>query len=75
MTDEERLDRIEALIKGMNDTLVAHIASEDALRPQLVELVDLLTQSKGVLRFLRVLIFMIAPIVAVVVWIKDHVRL
>ncbi len=75
MSEDTRLERIESLLKQMNDTMVAHITMEEALRPSLVELIDLLAQSKGILRFLRVVIFLIAPVIAALVWIKDHVKL
>jgi len=69
------LDSIWQLLTDLNNKFEAHIEEEKHIKPSLVELVDILQKSKGVIIFLKFLLYIAAPIAAFVYWIKDHVKL
>lgn len=52
-----------------------HLKEEAEFRPKLVELVTILERSKGVILFLKLVLYLGAPITAFAVWAKDHIKL
>lgn len=62
------------VIHELKDKLNEHILEESQIRPHLIELVDILQRFKGVVVFFKVLIYVGAPLAAVYVWAKDHIK-
>lgn len=62
-------------IQKLNSKVEQHIVESEAMRPRLLELLVILEQSRGVIKFLKFLVYIAAPITAVIYWIKDHVKL
>lgn len=75
--DERVPNNLELLlaINSLKALIDAHIAEENATKPQLLELLDTFQKSKGVFWFFRAVIYIGAPIGALVYWLKDHVRI
>ena len=72
---EPTLDSIWILLLEVDTKISSHIESEAHLRPHIEELVDMLQKSKGILIFLKALIYVGAPLTAFIYWLKDHVKL
>jgi len=72
---EPSLDAIWILLLEVNGKITSHIEDEAHLRPHVEELVDMLQKSKGILLFLKALVYIGAPLTALIYWIKDHVKL
>lgn len=70
-TDEE----LWKLLHEIKESLVLHMQQEELMRPKLEELVTILERSKGVVTFLKLLVYVGAPVAAFVAWAKDHVKL
>lgn len=51
-----------------------HMEEEKELKPKLLELLSILDRSKGVIGFLKVMVWIGAPFTAFVYWVKDHVK-
>lgn len=69
------LTEIKELLQELNSKVEAHFVEDKQLQPHLIELIDILQKSKGVVIFFRFLFYIGAPFAAVVYWIKDHVKL
>ena len=52
-----------------------HLIEEQQLKPHIKELVDILQKSKGIILLFKFLLYVGAPVGALVYWIKDHVKL
>lgn len=63
----EQLAKLTTLIE-------THIAEEQSLRPKLEELITILERSKGVVFFFKLLIYIGAPLAALIAWSKDHIK-
>lgn len=72
---EHDLTEIKTLLKELNSKVEAHLAEEKQLQPHLIELIDILQKSKGVVLLFKFLLYIGAPFAALVYWIKDHVKL
>lgn len=70
-TDEE----LWKLLHEIKESLVLHMQQEQAMRPKLEELVTILERSKGVITFLKLWLYVVAPVAAFITWAKDHVKL
>ena len=69
--DSEVLKQIAELRAIME----AHLIEEKQLKPHIKELVDILQKSKGIVLLFKFLLYVGAPVGALVYWIKDHVKL
>lgn len=69
------ITEIKELLQELNSKVEAHFVEDKQLQPHLIELIDILQKSKGVVIFFRFLFYIGAPFAAVVYWIKDHVKL
>lgn len=69
------LAEIKELLQALNSQVEAHLAEEKQLQPHLIELIDILQKSKGVVLLFKFLLYIGAPFAALVYWIKDHVKL
>lgn len=72
---ERELSEIKRLLQELNIKVEAHFAEDKQLQPHLVELIDILQKSKGVVLLFKFLLYIGAPFAALVYWIKDHVKL
>lgn len=70
-TDEE----LWKLLHEIKESLVLHMQQEQAMRPKLEELVTILERSKGVITFLKLCLYVVAPVAAFITWAKDHIKL
>jgi hypothetical protein len=71
---EPSLTDVWDLMTELNAKLESHIIEEGQIRPHLIELVDILQKSKGVVTFFKLLIYIGAPIAAIIAWGKDHIK-
>ena len=72
---ECNLNEIWELLRSIEKKVDEQITSDKIYKPKLLELIELLDQSKGALRLLKLIAITVAPIVAAAVWIKDHVKI
>lgn len=73
-TDSD-MDALKTMIADLDHKLSEHIQKVNEYEPKVVELITWAERSKGVVWFLRTLLYIGAPIAAAVYWIKDHVKL
>ena len=73
--DKRSLEAIWELLSELNIKVDLHLKEEASLRPQLLELADILQKSKGIILFFKFLLYIGAPLGALFYWIKDHVKL
>lgn len=52
-----------------------HLEQEKQIQPKLLELIEILERSKGVITFLKVVLYVGAPLTAFAVWARDHIKL
>lgn len=69
------ITEIKELLQELNSKVEAHLIEDKQLQPHLVELIDILQKSKGVVLLFKFLLYIGAPFAALVYWIKDHVKL
>lgn len=69
------LSEIWELLHAIDKKIDLHIKEEDAYRPKVVELVEILEKSKGAITLIKILVGVIAPTIAALVWLRDHVKL
>lgn len=70
----EELNRIWEVLRKL-ETAIDHYEKErEELRPKIDEVLDILTQSKGIFKAFRFLVYIVTPIGAALYWIKDHVK-
>lgn len=69
------LAEIKRLLQELNSKVEAHLIEDRQLQPHLVELIDILQKSKGIVLLFKFLLYIGAPFAALVYWIKDHVKL
>jgi len=69
------LDSVWLLLSEVNTKISSHIEAEAHLRPHIEELVDILQKSKGIITFIKVLLYIATPVVAFIAWGKDHIKL
>ena len=62
-------------IAELRTIMEAHLIGEKQLKPHIEELVDILQKSKGIVLLFKFLLYVGAPVGALVYWIKDHVKL
>ena len=70
-TDKEILEKLAEI----EVLLATHIAEHKVIQPQLAELVIILERSKGVITLFRLLLYIGAPLTALIYWIKEHIKL
>lgn len=70
----EELFEIKELLKDLQNKLDLHISQHDGQAPKVEELIVLLERFKGVFILFKFIVYAVAPITAILVWIKDHVR-
>lgn len=68
------LTAIWELLHGIKETQEIHLSEEKSLRPKLEELITLMERSKGVITFFKLLIYIGAPVYAILTWAKDHIK-
>lgn len=64
-----------AAVVRLDEKLDNHIDREERELAKFSELLTTFQQAKGMLLFVRILLFVGAPAFAAIYWIKDHVRL
>lgn len=69
------LGAIWDLLRELDKKVDVHLAEEAEFRPKLVELVAIMERSKGAIFLLKLLVGIGAPVYALMLWLKDHVRL
>lgn len=72
---EHDLTEIKTLLRELNSKVEAHLTEEKQLQPHLIELIDILQKSKGVVMLFKFLLYIGAPAAALIYWIKDHIKL
>lgn len=76
MVDEiaRRLDKQDAVLEEIRDTLVSHLAVDKEMKPSLDELVSLWKGSKIISAILATLCAAGAGVWALFSWAKDHIK-
>ena len=67
-------DEFWKLLNEIKESLQLHLQHEELMRPKLEELVTILERSKGVVMFLKLALYVGAPVAAFVAWAKDHIK-
>lgn len=73
--DDIGLEHICDLLLDLKKTLDTHITEENIYKPKVVELVDILDKSKGVVWFIKVLSVVAVAGWGLVYWIRDHIKM
>jgi len=73
--EECDLNEMWNLLRSIDTKLTVHLAEHDEDKPKLDELLTLFSQSKGVIRFVRITAYIAAAGFAAVAWFKDHFKL
>ena len=68
------LDLIYKTLMDMKSTLDVHITEESIYKPKVVELVNILDQSKGILWFIKLLSVALVAGWGIIYWIRDHIK-
>jgi hypothetical protein len=63
------------LLREIKTSLDTHLAQEAVYQPKVIELIEVLDKSKGVITLIKVLVYLCAPLFALWAWAKDHVKL
>lgn len=74
MMSEVDYHSLRDLLHELKTTLELHIEQENEFRPKVEELVTILERSKGAVVFLKVVLYIGAPIFAFLAWAKDHIK-
>lgn len=61
------LERIEAKLDN-------HLSNYNEQAPKLQEVLDMLQKSKGAFALFRFVMFILSPVIAAAIWIKNHVN-
>lgn len=69
------LSDIWDLLRAIDKKVDLHLADEAEFRPRLVELVGIMEKSKGAITLIKWCAYLGAPIYALILWFKDHVKL
>ena len=73
--NEAAIKDIWTTLRSVETTLNNHITEENIYKPQLLEAIEVMKNTKGVLAFLRGLFYILAPLGAFAVWAKEHIKL
>jgi hypothetical protein len=68
------LKEIKDLLVHIKEKVDAHLDEEKHIQPHLIELVDILQKSKGVVTFFKLALYIGAPLAAIIAWSKDHLK-
>jgi hypothetical protein len=71
---EHDVQEIRGLMRDLKDSLERHMEQEENLRPHVLELITLLERSKGVITFLKVVLYISIPVLGVIAWAKEHIK-
>lgn len=69
------LSDIWDLLRALDKKVELHLQDEAEFRPKMVELVSILEKSKGAVTLIKILVGVVAPVWALFIWAKDHVKL
>lgn len=72
---EQDTETLREILESLRRTLEDHMESEAAFRPKVEELIVVLERLKGVVTFLKVVIYIGGIGWAILSWAKDHVKL
>ncbi len=71
---EQETETLREIMESLRRTLEDHMEVEAAFRPKVEELIVVLERLKGVVTFLKVLLYISGTAWAVLVWVRDHVK-
>lgn len=71
---EQETETLRELLESLRRTLEDHMEAEAAFRPKVEELIVVLERLKGVVTFLKVLLYISGTAWAVFAWARDHVK-
>ncbi len=63
------------LLRSIDKKLDLHLQEHTITKPQLDSVLETFHQSKGVITLVRALVYIIAPLLLVGAWVKDHIKL
>lgn len=72
---KEDLNKVWEALNKIQETITASETLRKENAPKIDELITMLTVSKGILVVTRGLLFIAAPVVGFIYWVKDHVKL
>lgn len=73
MSNDE-YNQLHSLLLELRAIVHDHIEQEEKLRPRLEELFQIMERSHGVILFLKFLAYVGAPVGALIIWAKDHIK-
>lgn len=68
------LETVMEVLHRLELRMEAHLLEEEAMKPYLVELIDVLQKSKGAITFLKIMVYVGGAIAAAIAWGKDHIK-
>jgi len=70
----DEYEQLHGLLMELKGIVNEHIRQENELRPRLEELLAIMERSHGVILFLKFLAYVGAPVGALIIWAKDHIK-
>lgn len=74
VVSESDTKAIWELLREVEQKIDTHLTEENLYRPQLLEAIEVMQNTKGVLAFLRGLVYFLVPLGALFAWLKDHLK-
>jgi hypothetical protein len=72
---EDFKDEVRKEILAIHVKIENHMKCEEAFRPHVKKLIKLMEDSSTIFSFIKYVAWIVAPVMAVIYWIKDHVKL
>jgi hypothetical protein len=73
--NESKLEEIKSILDDLVLKFETHLTLEQEYKPKIMEVITLLEQSKGVIIFLKAVLYISAPVAGLIYWLKEHVKL
>lgn len=71
---QEEKNRLWDCLTTLDKKLTEHLESDKIYKPKIIELVEILDQSKGVITFIRWSAIVVGAIVSIWLFVKDHLN-
>jgi hypothetical protein len=63
------------VLRDIQTKLDVHLAEEAIYRPQVLEAIETMRRTKGVIAFFRFIVYIFAPVGGAILWLRDHIHL
>lgn len=68
------LARLDGRVDEMRRDFRQHATAEQEYQERVKELIDIMTQTKEIWKFVRGLVYIAAPIAGLIVWFREHFK-